>query len=347
MLCSRRVLEGMKKFRVFTSKSILALAGVTAVLVAAVTLEVGATFCADPGLGVWAAAQVAASTMWWSPRWVQQQQRGGWDPPAPASRVAQVPEVASLAHVSDLRRPFVVRGALAGSRATSSWDAATLAGGSRADLVVDYFARQGYVPTHKDRLGDVVQLVAQGKAKLATESVVRTFPELLDDLPMRDITRAFGRYFDARRLGLTLTVPLFWARGVENGSMLTDLHCEPVASVALQIRGAKRWTLVDPAFSRRLRPAVSPDGRAYLQATLNDASGVVPERLQVTTEAGDLLFVPTFWWHRVDYIPGVEAMALSLFHFRPHEIVASWHNRLYFAVLLPNILKEVVGWKTQ
>ena len=69
-------------------------------------------------------------------------------------------------------------------------------------------------------------------------------------------------------------------------------------------------------------------------------------RYEVTHEAGELLYVPTWFWHRVDYPPNGEASAtLSLFHVRPGQMLAN--NALYSAVLLPNLLKEMVGWKTQ
>ena len=42
---------------------------------------------------------------------------------------------------------------------------------------------------------------------------------------------------------------------------------------------------------------------------------------------------------------GVTALSASLFHFRSVEAVA--HNGLYSALAIPNVLKELVGWKTQ
>ena len=38
-------------------------------------------------------------------------------------------------------------------------------------------------------------------------------------------------------------------------------------------------------------------------------------------------------------------LSASLFHPRHEQIVA--HNPLYAALVLPNMLKELVGWKTQ
>eukprot|EP00550_Attheya_septentrionalis_P011423 CAMPEP_0198305592 /NCGR_PEP_ID=MMETSP1449-20131203/57985_1 /TAXON_ID=420275 /ORGANISM="Attheya septentrionalis, Strain CCMP2084" /LENGTH=348 /DNA_ID=CAMNT_0044008127 /DNA_START=100 /DNA_END=1141 /DNA_ORIENTATION=- len=43
----------------------------------------------------------------------------------------------------------------------------------------------------------------------------------------------------------------------------TDLHCEPIGNVAVQLQGSKVWTLVDPKYSMKLRPSISKHGRAY------------------------------------------------------------------------------------
>ena len=48
---------------------------------------------------------------------------------------------------------------------------------------------------------------------------------------------------------------------------------------------------------------------------------------------------------RVDYDSEGLALSASLFHVRLAEAVHS--NPLYFALNVPNFLKELVGWKTQ
>ena len=58
-----------------------------------------------------------------------------------------------------------------------------------------------------------------------------------------------------------------------------------------------------------------------------------------------VLWVPTWTWHRVDYLPGVSAISASLFHFRAEQVAT--HNPLFTSLLVPNIAKELVGWKTQ
>ena len=48
--------------------------------------------------------------------------------------------------------------------------------------------------------------------------------------------------------------------------------------------------------------------------TSDDVMDCVPH------QAGDALWVPTWTWHRVDYIEGVTALAASLFHVRCEQI---------------------------
>ena len=60
---------------------------------------------------------------------------------------------------------------------------------------------------------------------------------------------------------------------------------------------------------------------------------------------GDVLWVPTWTWHRVDYLPNVTALSVSLFHVRAEQLAAA--QPLLTAAMVPALLKELVGWKTQ
>jgi hypothetical protein len=63
----------------------------------------------------------------------------------------------------------------------------------------------------------------------------------------------------------------------------------------------------------------------------------------VVTHAGDLLWVPPWTWHRVEYIEDTVAIAASLFHFRPKEFVRN--NPTFATLLIPNLVKEFLGTK--
>lgn len=127
----------------------------------------------------------------------------------------------------------------------------------------------------------------------------------------------------------------------------TDLHCEPIGNVVVQLEGEKRWTLVSPEHSHLLRPTVAPDGRAYFFSMLdpvNPSSLMHVPRYEVTTRPGDVLWVPPWTWHRVEYLEGVTALTASLFHFRPGEFVRN--NPTFAGLILPNLFKELLGVKT-
>lgn len=316
-------------------------------VVGLILLEVGATLATDRELGRWALRQLGRSLTWY----VQMPEPPNVGAVGPSVEVVQVPE-RTLHDKLDLSQAFVIREALA-ERLLERWGNATwLTESERGDLVVDYFSdgASGLVPDAKASLRQIATLVEFAGAKCATERIFRRYPQLLNDFPLDTLHAAFGKgHFAPRRLGTTLTVPLFWARGRSDASVRTDLHCEPIANLAFQFRGERNWTLVDPAYSKALHPAVSSDGRAYFRSRLDPSHGLnFSPRFSVVTRPGDVLFVPSFWWHRVDYVPDSTSIGASLFHFRLQQILLeSSHNRLYFALLAPNILKELVGWKTQ
>ena len=268
--------------------------------------------------------------------------------------------------VPDLSRPFVVRCLLCGSAALGS-DAgdtrtsftAWLSEAPVGDVFVDYHANasaaalgDALVPRARAKLRDVVADIERGgSAKLASELIFRAHPELLERLSLTErLAPLFGDAigaFSPHRLGRTLTVPVFMAKGQPGAR--TDLHSEPIANAVLMLRGLKRWTLVPPEESHVLRPALSPDGRAYF------ASAVAPEaaaahlgrvrRYELEVRAGDFLWVPTWYWHRVDYVDNVTALSVSLFHVRARQLLGS--APLLATLMFPNLLKELVGWKTQ
>eukprot|EP00957_Ditylum_brightwellii_P138893 10586744-Ditylum_brightwellii.AAC.1 len=168
--------------------------------------------------------------------------------------------------------------------------------------------------------------------KIGTQFLVQTSPELIREVvPIDLIATLFGDYFQPSHIrgsgpfgifpGLT-TVPVFVANTAAgddgDGESLpssctamtdgttttpqchpfprTDLHCEPIGNVAVQLQGKKQWTLVSPKYSLHIQPAASPDGRAFF-ASYSDSIHHVP-RYQITLGPGDALWVPTWWWHR-------------------------------------------------
>jgi hypothetical protein len=269
----------------------------------------------------------------------------------------------------DLSVPVLLKGFLnhtSGSDSEQSvinppWDFDWLKRSPQGDIVVDYvndarvaFVDGGSVPNTKGTIRSVVnRLEAGDPVKTGTQMIFHTYPDLLYELPLNRLHALFGPYFFPSRVGKMLTVPTFISKGRASSkddtkqTTRTDLHCEPIANVALQFSGSKKWTLLSPSQSQGLRPALSPDGRAYVYANLPPDDDHIKklERYEVLMEAGDLLYVPTWWWHRVDYLPDISSFTTSLFHVRFDQMLK--HNPLYAAVVFPNLIKELIGWKTQ
>jgi hypothetical protein len=186
------------------------------------------------------------------------------------------------------------------------------------------------------------------------------------------VTELFGSYFtpDAvrgsgpfRMLPALTTVPLFVASGkavpsseplirddddnnkAAEARTYTALHCEPIGNVAVQLSGMKQWTLVRPEFSRVVKPSVSPDGRAFFASWSSGDYSHVPTYTAVTA-AGDAMWIPTWTWHRVDYMESKEvAIGASLFHFRAIDFFT--HNPLFAILIVPAMLLELASYNTQ
>lgn len=294
-----------------------------------------------------------------------------------------VSEVKALAGDDFLSKPLLLRGL---------WNEKELADPKRrlsirgmqhhaelANLSVPFYAdatKSGYAalkPNGHAPLSEIVHNITElkGSQKIGSQLLVETYPSLIEEVAPNDIvTELFGRHFDISSIKgsgpfgfnifpATTTVPVFLAGSQAarpdadaTQTSRTDLHCEPIGNVAVQLHGSKVWTMVDPKQSTLLKPSVSRHGRAFYYSNVNPldpyALAHVPH-YKVTTTAGDGLWVPPWMWHRVDYISnGNEAepaLAASLFHFRPLDFGAN--NPLFALLMFPNLLKEMLGRNTE
>jgi Cupin-like domain len=146
------------------------------------------------------------------------------------------------------------------------------------------------------------------------------------------------------------------AQTLKSQTPYTALHCEPIGNIAVQLSGRKQWTLISPQFSRGLRPAMAPDGRAYFASWISTNDDYSVPYYTAETQAGDAIWVPTWTWHRVDYTSATPldsatdqeediAVGASLFHFRPLDFVVN--NPLYAVLILPAMFLELIGYNTQ
>jgi hypothetical protein len=260
---------------------------------------------------------------------------------------------------------------------------------SQMDLQIPYFTNATLKIITPDAIASVRDIVHNISVlghphKIGTQLIVEQDPTtfLSQVAPLDIVTMLFGNYFTPQQiLGSgpwnlfpgTTTVPIFMASSGSGSSSsaggtttqnerarpFTTLHCEPIGNVAVQLSGQKKWTLIPPEYSFRLKPGISPDGRAFFVswATLDQINSV--PHYSVVTQAGDALWVPTWTWHEVDYIhtsiPSSEeedkdkeeitttsiAMGASLFHFRVFDFVEN--HGLFSFLIIPAMMKELLG----
>ena len=295
-----------------------------------------------------------------------------------SAAVLSLPVFSSLSeiHKIDLTKPFLLK------NLTRYEDILTLnhlLSSPIAESTIDYFvdARTvNTIPNSRDTVRNIVQRILQGgPEKIGTQMIVKAFPEIIERLVDHNewLQDVFGseRVRQWREISPLMTYPVFVSRGrsttpsidpsttstdmtsldmtsLSTKTTRTDLHCEPISNVVLQTVGRKKWTLVEPQYSHLIRPTISPDGRAYFYSSLDPFDPHALDRIphyEVITEEGDLLSVPTWTWHRVDYLPDVTAVSISIFQFIPLDFVS--RNPLYALTLVPNLIKEAVGIKEQ
>ncbi len=235
-------------------------------------------------------------------------------------------------------------------------------------------------PNSETSLREIVHNVTNdlnSTIKIGTQVPVDTYPSLIHNIAPNDIvTKIFGNHFHVNDLSPYLgifppltTVPIFLARGLKESiesttceesdkeenedyhnlynttgknNVRTDLHCEPIGNISIQLEGSKKWTLVSPKYSRMLHPTVSKHGRAFFYSKLNPLDPNILHNIphyELVTNKGDGVWIPPWTWHRVDYIPGTVAFAASLFHFRPLEFFMN--NPLFALLIVPNLIKEI------
>lgn len=107
----------------------------------------------------------------------------------------------------------------------------------------------------------------------------------------------------------------------------TKLHAGATNNLQIQVEGTKIWHLVEPKFGPILRPVIA--GEPLLRSwhdTANPDLIKYPEQkvipiIEASHEKGDILFIPTFWWHQVMYQNSV--MSAGVRWISPYSIFKS------------------------
>jgi len=161
----------------------------------------------------------------------------------------------------------------------------------------------GAVESLDKPMHEIVDLISKENSTyyLKQCNMKRDFPELLQDIDPPKILR---------RLKEILVIN-FWFGG---GGCKSPLHFDRADNFFVQLLGKKRVTLFPPSAGKYLypsedkkRPHISrvnifaPDEDMY--PLLKDAK---KEKIVVELEPGDVLYIPSLWWH------GVESLGTSI-----------------------------------
>jgi len=200
------------------------------------------------------------------------------------------------------RRPVVIRGLTDGwrMRTTFTFDALARRWGERevavaatAGGVVQTDLRAGVRYTTLP-LADCVARLADGARPdlYVTTPLHRFLPDLIPELDVPPYCCDAGW----RRSRLWMSA----------AGTVSPLHWDPAHNLVVQLEGRKRFWLYEPAATRRLYPhrllSKLPNFSRFDPEQANDArfplARTVP-RLEVTLEAGEVLYLPSRWWHHV------------------------------------------------
>lgn len=123
----------------------------------------------------------------------------------------------------------------------------------------------------------------------------------------------------------------------------TGIHNEINSTINVQVSGRKQWTLVDPQYSDLLIPLpLTENGNnvsgLYSTSLLNKETNKVPS-YQVVLNPGDVLFVPSWWWHECVSIGDSYSYSIRCAHKDTwyHPIFAPQLRNLLTGAVLPHV----------
>ena len=158
-----------------------------------------------------------------------------------------------------------------------------------------------YQSTYQMRLDEAMRAMERG----ATISVVSTSQVFVDHV---ELLAKLTPQLLAARFGVTLVRPEMFVAGSGTGSAF---HCHVGGTFFQMIYGRKHWTLVSSEDSFAMYPTVGRNsGSAIFCSPINaeayerDQQHLYPlygkvNKYAVTLEPGDILYIPSLWWHEV------------------------------------------------
>lgn len=102
-----------------------------------------------------------------------------------------------------------------------------------------------------------------------------------------------------------------------NKGTVTGIHSEFVSTFVIQLDGNKLWKLIDPKYSDQLIPfscSVMNDVYISMNFGWENINGCKLPVYEVILEKGDMLFVPSWWWHQVVTITDSKHIGVRCIH---------------------------------
>eukprot|EP00968_Pinguiococcus_pyrenoidosus_P008320 scaffold585_cov237-Pinguiococcus_pyrenoidosus.AAC.4 len=234
------------------------------------------------------------------------------------------------------RKPVLVKGLFKGTKGVENWDSPDYLPSRMGHLTVPVYENASLaVPKHEMvplSFGDAFNRIRNGTepkalffpvksrflfhSNYSTTEVSKHINEVVkDDLDLDRIYEGFGGPYHLAYQ----TAQFVAAHGSKYGPLEgqekvpindgrlttgTSWHCAMASNWFILVVGKKRWYFMDPKYSLYMQPAIN--GKVSVQTFRYDMSDILPHLpLQYAdVEAGDLLFNPDWYWHRVENYPG-------------------------------------------
>ncbi len=150
--------------------------------------------------------------------------------------------------------------------------------------------------------------------------------KIVDDMELPRLNQTFGR-----TLGFSVNHIFFGRKG--GGSAL---HCANTSNFFFNAVGRKHWVLIEPQYSRFLRPVPSKDGMFSVSKmdcfdTGEDNPLLKLPRYEITLEPGDMLFNAHWWWHGVRNLSDFSIAVANRWTNHPVHMLA---NNLFYSHLV-------------
>lgn len=198
--------------------------------------------------------------------------------------------------------PVIVEGLLTGNQAIETWSIDSLA--NRFPETVLPCANQFDDSDAYDdmALSEFARVLRSEPDKprylMASSTLFEKHPELLDELDLPRIGKAFGKEIIRTEMFMGST---------RNGS---PYHCASSGNLFCDISGRKDWLLVAPRHSMWMYPQIGRNGLAvYVNSpVLSEQTEEIDEKFplyryvpkyRASLGPGDVMYVPPWWWHEV------------------------------------------------